>query len=225
MFLKEFKCLFLALIILLCAFSISSAETKMYISGSAKKINLVSNKLDASGYKVAVIRIITDMSAGFKFSANSGIEGIAENPGQIDVFLSNRNRRLKIMKSGYKPLVVILSEIGIKLTEGSSWQINLTSDRKQTVTILTKPEGVERVIDGKSFGTKESIKISFGKHKLTLKKIGYGTKTIDINIDETTIALKGDDYNLKEIEPVVLKVISPISTSVLITYVVPSSAI
>ena len=187
----------------------ASNLSKMYIEGNGKRLRnaiVPQDTLDANGLQASMIRIITDMKGSLKFDSNRGIIGSNVKPGQTDIFLSKHTRQIKIFKEGFEPLEVILSDFGVVLEEGAVFELRLVSDKKKSIAIISDPSDAEKIIDGKSLGKSETLKISFGKHTLTLKKEGYKTKQIKIEIDDTTTLLKGNQFTLEEISPATLNI-------------------
>ena len=187
----------------------ASNLSKMYIEGNGKRLRnaiVPQDTLDANGLQASMIRIITDMKGSLKFDSNRGIIGSKVKPGQTDIYLSKHTRQIKIFKEGFEPLEVILSDFGVVLEEGAVFELKLVTDKKKDIVIISEPSDVEKIIDGKSIGKAKSLKLPFGKHTLTLKKEGYRTKHIKIEIDDTTTLLQGEQFKLEEIEPTVLKI-------------------
>ena len=71
---------------------------------------------DANGRICAAIQVISDQD-GFRYQSYNGVVKVDDEPGKDMVYLQPDERVLEIFLSGYKPLKVILSEIGIQLRE------------------------------------------------------------------------------------------------------------
>jgi len=105
------------------------------------------------------------------------------------VFLTASERVLEIFKTGYSPLKVILSDLGISLKEKEVWQIKIAGDEAANalpVTFRFTPEDAKLYIDGKSAGTKLTQTLSVGQHQIKLERDGFQTieETITVNDEQ-----------------------------------------
>ena len=144
--------------------------SQLHISGKAAKLtNPISEVRDINGRICAAIHIVADME-GFKYDSYQGVVKMIDLKGLDVIFLSPDERVLEIYHSGYQPLKIILSEIGIRLTSNQSWKITLTADKKisQTpVVINTYPDSVTVIIDDTEYGVCNLFMVLNGKHKKT----------------------------------------------------------
>ncbi len=154
---------------------------------------------DANGHICAGIMIVSDLE-GFAYESNNGVVKVNRSPGQDIVYVSPDERMVEVYLSGFEPLKIILSEYGVNLESKRIWKFKLTGDKKLVeipISIITEPDGVEKIIDGKPSGTGESFKLSTGKHTITLQKDGYRNITEEITVSETSSLFK---YALQEVE-------------------------
>jgi len=146
---------------------------------------------DANGHICAGIMIVSDLE-GFAYESNNGVVKVNRSPGQDIVYVSPDERMVEVYLSGFEPLKIILSEYGVNLESKRIWKFKLTGDKKLVeipISIITEPDGVEKIIDGKPSGTGESFKLSTGKHTITLQKDGYRNITEEITVSETSCLL------------------------------------
>jgi hypothetical protein len=115
------------------------------VSGSAKYLpdELVDKSIrDKNGEVCAGLMILSDLE-GLSFDSYNGIIKRNTKPGQDFLFLSPSERVVTIYKIGYSPLKIILSEQGIKLASGQTWQVKVTGEKKSdliSISILVEPQ-------------------------------------------------------------------------------------
>jgi len=148
---------------------------------------------DANGRFCAGIQVISDME-GFKYDAYNGVVKVDDKPGMDLVYLQPDERVLEVFHSGYEPLKLILSEIGIELEGKRVWQIKLSGEKKLTsipLVIVTDPSPAKIYIDGKDAGTTEQPhKVTVGSHQIRLEKTGYKPLIKTIIVDENNTLFK-----------------------------------
>ena len=147
---------------------------------------------DDDGDLCAAIKVISSME-GFRYTSNNGVVRVDDEPGKDMVFLSTNERVLEILHSGYKPMRIILHEIGIRLKGKQVWQIQIAGDRKQDpipVTILTEPERVLIRVDGGKPSSDIQHLLVPGTHRLTAEKSGYVSKDTVVNVDRNNALVR-----------------------------------
>ncbi len=198
--------------LLLCLVLVSGSAfaqlSKMEVVGKPKKLSdeIVAVR-DANGRFCAGIQVLSDMD-GFKYDSYNGVVRVDDNPGKDMVFLSPDERVLEIYKTGYGPLKIILSEVGIRLKEKTVWSIKLTGEAKMDiipVSILVNPSDAEIFINGIPKGKGPTFKIAKGKHKVMVIKDGYSTVESEINVDENNALF---NFKLEEKEDVSVQITS-----------------
>nr|NQU93063.1 hypothetical protein [Bacteroidota bacterium] len=161
--------LFLASYVLLPAQEIK----QLSIVGKPKKLDneMVARK-DQNGRYCAAIQVISDLD-GFAYDSFDGFVGdIEDNPGKDIVFLTPTERVLDILKTGYEPLRIVLSEIGIKLQERAMWQIKIAGDETANVLPVTfriTPEDAILFIDDKQTANESTYNLAVGKHTIRME--------------------------------------------------------
>ena len=179
------------LTLLFIAPSFAQELKELHIVGKPKKLSsgeMVARR-DQNGNYCAAIQVISDID-GFSYDSWDGIVGDVENkPGKDMVFLTASERVLEIFKTGYSPLKVILSDLGISLKEKEVWQIKIAGDEAANalpVTFRFTPEDAKLYIDGKSAGTKLTQTLSVGQHQIKLERDGFQTieETITVNDEQ-----------------------------------------
>ncbi len=144
-------------------------------------------KRDVNGRYAAAIKIISDAD-GFLYQSYNGIIEVDDLPGEDIVYLQPDERVLQIYKTGFEPLKIILSEIGIVLHPREMWVMHLELQSKKQeavipVTILTDPKEVNIFIDGQPLTGGPVFQLPQGKHVLKIEKEGYQTLTDSISVD------------------------------------------
>ena len=188
----------------LCADILPAQElAKLHLIGKPEKSNTeIVGVRDANGRFCAAIQVISDMD-GFKYDAYNGVVRVDDQPGQDMVYLQPDERVLQIFKSGYKPLKLILSDIGIQLREKEVWRIKVGGEAKKAdvlpVSILIKPTGARVFIDGKDLGTGPTFQLTRGRHQVKIVKREYETLEQTITVDEKKVLF---NFTLKEKEDV-----------------------
>ena len=183
---------------------------KMSVVGKAQKSStefVGSSVRDANGRLCAMFKIISDMD-GFSYDSNNGVVRVDDNPGEDRVYVSPDERVLKIYKSGYQPLQIILSEYGIQLHPKEVWQIKIKGSAKTgdllPVTFLVQPEDAQIQVDGVPAQSGKPIDLSLGRHQLKIQKQGYRPIQQEINVNKSNVLFK---FTLQEVEllPVTIK--------------------
>ena len=165
---------------------------QMRIIGKPKKLQsgeMVARR-DQNGNYCASIQVVSDMD-GFSYDSNNGPVGkILDNPGEDIVYVTSSERVLKVFKSGYEPLQIILSDIGITLKEREVWQIKIAGDEQAEelpVTFRFSPEDAMLFIDGKPAGNELTQSLIVGKHQIRLERDGYQPIEKTITISEKQV--------------------------------------
>ncbi len=164
---------------------------KMRLVGDASKSDSeIVTRRDRNGNLTAGIMVISDMD-GFSYDSYDGVVGSVDHrPGMDIVYLSTNERVLEIYKSGYQPLKIILSEVGIRLKPQEVWQIKVAGDALPAsaipVTIRLTPADAVLTIDGKpATGTTHSL--TPGSHTLKIEKEGFKTEEKTIAVSEQQV--------------------------------------
>ena len=178
---------------LLCLFfsaAVSESQLKeLHLAGQSGKLDseLVMVR-DASQRLCSCIKVISDMD-GFKYQSYNGVVRVDDHPGEDLVFVSPDERVLEIYKSGYKPLKLILSEIGIILTEKQVWQIEIAGEPEPnslSVVIITQPEDALIKINGtvQDSGLKQ-YRMQAGIYDLLIEKEGFVSVDTTVHVDKS----------------------------------------
>lgn len=208
---KLFK-IFLSLIVISWfVIGIQLAQDISVLRVEGKPILLVNELIDksirdANGEVCAAIKIVSGFE-GFTFDSNNGIVKTSRKPGEDILYLQADEQVITIYKSGYKPLKIVLNEIGIRLESGEVWKIEITGDRKNEllpVNILVNQQDVDIKIDGVTQESKNSTyNILPGKRKLTISKKGYKTINEEILVERGRTYF---NYNLQMEVPQVITI-------------------
>jgi formylglycine-generating enzyme required for sulfatase activity len=94
------------------------------------------------------------------------------------------------MKSGFKPLRIILSEYGIVMKPREVWQIEINGENtadQLPVTIRFTPSDASLYIDGKVVSASSTQSLSVGQHSISITKDGFQTIEKTINVDDKNV--------------------------------------
>ncbi|MBN2279355.1 MAG: SUMF1/EgtB/PvdO family nonheme iron enzyme [Candidatus Marinimicrobia bacterium] len=152
----------------------------------------------------AAIKVISDMD-GFSYDSNNGVVKVSDGPGVDMVYLSAGERKLDILHTGYAPLEIILSEVGIQLKEKEVWEIRVSGEKKLInipINIITQPAGAAIYLDGQNLGTGTTFQVTKGTHTLKIVKDGYRTieKTIDVSESSTLFNITLEEVDLVAVQ-------------------------
>ncbi|HPE58497.1 MAG TPA: SUMF1/EgtB/PvdO family nonheme iron enzyme [Bacteroidales bacterium] len=186
------KVFYFLLIFLVTVLSVSAQDLReMRLSGEPQKSETeIVSRRDNNGNFTAAIMVISDME-GFSYDAYNGVVGnVDSRPGMDLVHVQATERVLEIYKTGYRPLKIILSEVGISLRPQEVWQITITGDAPPAatlpVTIRITPADASLTIDGKpAAGTTHSL--TPGSHTLKIEIEGFKTEEKNITVSEKQV--------------------------------------
>ncbi|MFH0992122.1 MAG: PEGA domain-containing protein [bacterium] len=159
---------------------------------------------DVNGTVCAGLIILSDLE-GLNYESNNGIVKRNTAPGKDFLFLSPDERMVTVLKTGFKPLKIILNEYGIKLESGKTWQIQVTGTIKREEADKDLFDMVFHCSEGdvySSYGeyapilSKEktiSYKLPKGNYTFRFQKQGFADEVQSVNLTglkEITITLK-----------------------------------
>ncbi|MFZ4547687.1 MAG: PEGA domain-containing protein [Bacteroidales bacterium] len=180
--------------------SLSAQDLKeLKIIGKAKKLEtgeMVARR-DGNGNYCAAIQVISNLD-GFTYDSFDGIVGnIDDKPGMDIVYLTSTERVLQIFKTGFKPMKLILSDLGVVLAPREIWQIELSGNEDigtLPVTFRLSPTDASLKIDGNLENASSTIALAPGNHKILIEKEGFQKleKTIIIDPKNVFFELKLD---------------------------------
>lgn len=197
---KWAKPVFIISALLLCSIELLYAQpSTLSIQGKPERSEdeIVAVR-DPNGRFCAAVQVISDMD-GFSYDAYNGVVRMDDMPGKDMVFLQPDERVLEIYHTGYEPLKIILSEVGIRLKEREVWKVRIAGEKEIAVVIITQPEGAEIFLDGQSMGSGKQHTLTIGSHQLRIVQKGYKPIVEAINVDEEHALF---EYTLEEIEEV-----------------------
>lgn len=194
---KNMKIIFCLIILVGCIYSQEMAEFRISGKAEFQKSEIIANdKRDFNGDICAGLIIETDL-IGLQFDSYNGIVDKNEEPGKIFLFLSAGERVINIFKSGYKPLNIILSEIGIDLNSGDVWKIKITGEKdKIPVIIRIQPETAELSIDNIRMKKSSNYLLTSGFHEVKLTLENYKSIVDTIEVSPTSLFF---EYKLEEL--------------------------
>jgi formylglycine-generating enzyme required for sulfatase activity len=189
---KLFPVLFLFLLITVMDLYAQNT-TQLQIEGKAtldQSAIIPSSKKDVNGRQVAGIKVLTNLPS-LSFDSGNGVVEVQQQAGAFIVFVSPNERKLTIVASGYLPLDIILSEIGIRLQSGQLWEITVTAEQQkedlsadlETLIISSEPKGATIYINGIESGKTDA---SFFKlpnsYKIRWVLNGYLSQEQDVEV-------------------------------------------
>jgi hypothetical protein len=171
---------------------LSAQLAQLQVLGKPEKLTTeIAAVRDANGRFCAAVKVISDMD-GLSYDAYNGVVRVDDQPGQDLVYLTPDERVLEIYRSGYEPLQIILSELGIRLREKDVWQLKLSGGDASAikVTFLIEPFDARLSLDGKQLVQGTTFQIEPGKYELKISKFGYKTQWANIHINENNAFFK-----------------------------------
>lgn len=195
------KSVIITLILLLAQQLFAQDLSKLSIKGTPQKLSseMVAVR-DNDGNYCAGIQFISDMD-GYSYDSYNGVVRMDDNPGKDMVYVQATERVVEVHKSGYKPLKIILSEVGIQLNEKAVWQVTITGNKKTSntlpVTFMVEPSDARLTVDGKSIENTKPVKLSIGEHQFRAVRENYQTLNKTVNVNEQQVLFQ---YELEEIQ-------------------------
>lgn len=149
---------------------------------------------DANGEVCAGLIIFSDLK-GLAYQSNDGIVKVNSDPGKDFLFLSPGEKVVDVFCTGYKPLKIILTEVGIRLKSGQVWAITLEGEKFVPVSFIITPRDAKLTVDNKPTDLTKQPQLKIGKHVIKISKQGYETIVDTITVTESSTLFP---YNLKE---------------------------
>lgn len=176
------------------------SEMRVVGSGEYLKTELIDkNIVDANFEICAGLMIQTDLT-GLSYKSNNQIVKVNKNQGEDILFLSPSENVVKIFKTGYKPLQIILSEYDVHLKSGQMWKLDVTGDKKHLlipVSFVTNIKEPSIYIDGEFKGNGRVHKLTSGLHELRIEKEGHIAIVESIEVSNEKMDFK---FDLKEVD-------------------------
>jgi hypothetical protein len=121
---------YLLFIVLMSGLTLLAQDLRqLELVGKAEKLSSeIASRRDRDGNMAAAIQVLSDMD-GFSYDSYNGVVGnVDSRPGMDIVYVQTSERVLEIYKTGYEPLQLILSELGIYLQPRDVWRIRISGD-------------------------------------------------------------------------------------------------
>jgi len=174
--------------------NVSGQNTSLQIQGAAtldESAIIPPSKKDVNGRQVAAIKVLTNLPS-LSFDSGNGVVEVQQQTGEFIVFLSPNERKLTIRASGYLPLDIILSEIGIRLQSGQVWELTVTGEANQKVDlaadlealiISSEPKGATIYIDGVESGKTDASFFKYpSSYRVRWVLDGYLTQEQEVEV-------------------------------------------
>jgi formylglycine-generating enzyme required for sulfatase activity len=148
------------------------------------------SKKDVNGRQVAAIKVLTNLPS-LSFDSGNGVVEVQQQTGEFIVFLSPNERKLTIGASGYLPLDIILSKIGIRLQSGQLWEIMVTGEQQtedfasdlEALIISSIPKGATVYIDGVESGKTDASFFKYpSSYRVRWVLDGYLTQEQEVEV-------------------------------------------
>jgi hypothetical protein len=174
-------------------------DSQLKVVGEPKQLEggiIPKDKRDANGRVCAGLMIFSDVK-GLKYDASNGLVGDvkSEKPGQDLLFLQPDEALIEVFCTDYKPLKILLSDIGIRLESGKIWSITIEGEKFIPVNFIITPNGTRLIVDNVDKDLSKSPQLKIGKHVIKISKQGYETIVDTLSVSETNALFA---YNLKE---------------------------
>ena len=206
---KRYILCFLTFVMAFVFMEVSSAQTSntMRIEGKPEILpsELIDKNIkDANGDICAAIKVISNLD-GLTFNSNNGIIKSTGKPGEDIIYLQQSEQIVIVYKTGFKPLRIVMNEIGVKLQSGVMWKIEITGKEILIpINIIVDQKDADLLIDGSlQEKGKNTFNVGKGKHSVTILKTGYKpiNREIEINSDKTLF-----QYEMIKLIPVLVTV-------------------
>ena len=144
---------FLTFVMAFVFMEVSSAQTSntMRIEGKPEILpsELIDKNIkDANGDICAAIKVISNLD-GLTFNSNNGIIKSTGKPGEDIIYLQQSEQIVIVYKTGFKPLRIVMNEIGVKLQSGVMWKIEITGKEILIpINIIVDQKDADLLIDG-----------------------------------------------------------------------------
>ncbi len=191
-------------VLFLCVVTIAASQNagELRVAGPGKQLpeEILDRAVrDANNEICAGLVILSDIDR-LSYDANNGVVRMLHSPGRDVLFLQADERVVTILKSGYKPLRIVLGDAGIALHSGEVWQLTVTGDRSRErvpVRIVVRPEGAQLTVDDTVCVAGRQQELTVGTHLLRLEKGGYETLDTAIAVDPATNVIS---FRLRKLE-------------------------
>jgi len=181
------KKIFLSFFTIINILPLSGQEAKMVVAGKPglSETEIVARRMP-DGRSCAAVKIFSDLE-GFSYNAYLGVQRLDHKPGQDLVFLDPEERILLVYHTGYDPLKIIFSEIGIRLNERQVWEVKIRGGKVDMVSasFLIEPPDADLAVDRKTMAGGPTFPLKTGKHIIKIEKKDYRTveDTVDVNLN------------------------------------------
>ena len=143
-------------------------------------------RTDINGQKCAIIKVMTNVD-GALYTAGYDIEFQQKKAaGEIWLWVSPGEKRLKVTKTGYMPLNYDIPE---RIEASKVYKIEIKGtvfSNTIMTTIVVQPQGATLTVNGKiPEGNAPSYKLPIGKNTLSIALAGYQTLTKEIEVSES----------------------------------------
>jgi len=161
--------------------------SQLHIEGAPQRLteDIIAER-DNDGNICAAIQVTSELE-GFSYESNNGVVYVDDRPGQDMVYLQAGERVLEIYHTGFEKLMIVLSEVGIRLQPRGVWQIRISGEKENNARlyISTEPSGAEIYENGTLIGnTNDRFFSEFreGEHTFTLIKTGYRKHEVKVDL-------------------------------------------
>ncbi len=165
---------------------------------SLDETNLQISKYDADGRYAPLLFVKTELKPILFQNVGRGNRNEPvwdEMNSRWKCYLNVGQNRIKIGSTGYEPIQINLRDYGVTSEEKRCYVLTLINHPEHEVisySIISDPADAEKWVDGENLGTGQSFQIEVGSHQLELRKTGYKTMKLTIDVSKSASFVNAD---------------------------------
>ena len=166
--------------------------------------NLQISKYDADGKYAPLLFVKTDLKPILFQNVGRGNRNEPvwdEMNNRWKCYLNVGQNRIKIGSTGYDPIEINLRDYGVMSDEKRCYVLTLIDHPEHEVipfNIMSDPSDAEKWVDGENLGKGQGFQLAVGSHQLELRKSGYRTKKLTIDVNKSTPFVNVDKMALQD---------------------------
>ncbi|TNE71670.1 PEGA domain-containing protein [bacterium] len=158
-------------------------ELRIVGLGELQENEIVASVIRDINGRIASGLIIESDLMELAYESNNGIIKRDIKPGRDFLFLSPDERIVTVYKAGYKPLKIVLADVGVRLRSSMVFKISITADRKKVevpVNVVVVPEDAHIILNNEVIQNAQTTQLLEGKYPISISADGYETITDSI---------------------------------------------
>jgi hypothetical protein len=180
-------------------------ELRIVGQGELQENEIVASIIRDVNGRIASGLIIESDLTELAYESNNGIIKRDIKPGRDFLFLSPDERIVTVYKSGYKPLKIILADVGVRLRSSMVFKISITADKKRLevpVNFVVSPTNAKILLNNElEIKNETTTQILEGRYALEISADGYETL-----IDSILVTPENTLFNFTLSEQKIVKV-------------------